>query len=812
MSLSTFNVEDAPCGIFSFDSSLRLVAANRTLALMLGTPHENLPGKHLDELLSSANKLMFHMQVMSMLHIHGHVEEIAISLANENGQQIPVLFNAVTHNKIDGAFTECVVIRVNERQRLEDELFRIRKATEQVPGAIYQFLLFPDGSSRFPYASEGIRSIYELSPLQVQRNSDLALKRVHPDDLDTISKGITESAKNLTVWHQQYRVNLPKRGMRWLEGHATPESRSDGSILWHGYIKDISERKSLEIALANEFERTRVTLSSIGDAVITTDEFEKIQYINPIAEKLTGWRLADAIGLPVTTVFNIINQHSRLAAKNPIAHCLQERAIVGLARDTVLISKNGTEYAVEDSAAPIFTADDVITGVVMVFRDVTGQRILRQEVERRASHDHLTGLANRAEFDRLLLEMFESSIATGTGHTLCCIDLDQFKIVNDSCGHAAGDALLKEVSELLLKNVRAKDTVARLGGDEFALLLEGCDITVAQRVAQSVCDKVAQIRFQQNDKIFRVGASIGVAPLDGRWATAQEAQHAADGACFAAKDEGRGRVHIYENMDKAVMAQHDQMQWVTRLQQGIDENRFELFGQPIMRLDTGVGKGLHFEVLLRLRESDGKLVPPVAFIPAAERYGLVTQVDRWVVTHVFEWMRSHQNEISEIATIAVNLSGKTVCDRDFHRFVIDALEHHQIPANKICFEITETAAIGNIDTVLEFFKVLQEYGTRTSLDDFGSGMSSMAHLKRLPVDYLKIDGQFVKDMASDAVDCAMVRSINEIAHLTGKLTIAEFVENAETLSLLGALGVDFAQGYHIAKPMPINDILAWHLR
>ncbi|AZP13264.1 EAL domain-containing protein [Undibacterium parvum] len=810
MSISTFNVDDAPCGFFSFDSSLRLVAVNRTLAVMLGTPQENLPGKPLDQLLSSANKLMFHMQVMAMLHIHGHVEEIAINLEAENGQQIPVLLNAITRHQADAAITECVVIRVNERQRLEDELFRIRKATEQVPGALYQFLLCADGSSRFPYASEGIRNIYELSPLQVQRNSDLAFKRVHPDDLDAISQGIAESAKNLTVWHQQYRVILPKRGMLWLEGQATPESRSDGSTLWHGYIKDISERKSLEIALANEYERTRVTLSSIGDAVITTDEFEKIQYLNPIAEQLTGWRLNDAIGLPVTTVFNIINQHSRLAAKNPIAHCLQERAIVGLARDTVLISRNGNEYAVEDSAAPIFTSGNVITGVVMVFRDVTGQRILRQEVERRATHDHLTGLANRAEFDRLLLELFDSSISTGTSHALCCIDLDQFKIVNDSCGHAAGDALLREVSELLLKSVRAKDTVARLGGDEFALLLEDCDVNIAQRIAQTVCDKVAQIRFQQDGKFFRVGASIGVAPLDSRWETAQAAQQAADGACFAAKDEGRGRVHIYEDMDKAVLAQHDQMQWATRLQQGIDENRFELFAQPIIRLDADAGKELHFEVLLRLRENDGKLVSPAAFIPAAERYGLVAQVDRWVVTHVFEWMNAHQNDISEIETIAINLSGKTVGDRDFHHFVAAALEQSHVPANKISFEITETAAIGNIDIALEFFKLLHQRGAHSSLDDFGSGMSSMAYLKHLPVDYLKIDGQFVKDMATDAVDCAMVRSINEIAHLTGKLTIAEFVENIETLNLLRTFGINFAQGYHVAKPMPINEILVWH--
>lgn len=809
MDISRFNFQEAPCGLFIFDSNLKLVAANQTLATMLGFSLDELNNKSLDALLTSAERLMFHMQVIALLHLQGRVEEIAVILAGADGKMIPVIFNAVRRN-IDGmVVTECVVVRMNERKRLEDELFRVKKATEQVPGAIYQFLLRADGSSCFPYASEGVRNVYELNPLQLQKDASLAFKRLHPDDVEAINQGIADSAKNLTVWHQEYRVILPKRGIRWLEGSATPESRVDDSTLWHGYINDITDRKALELALSNEFERTRVTLSSIGDAVIATNDRQEVEYLNPIAEKLTGWTSADAIGLPVTTVFNIVNQFTREVAKNPIAHCLDERTIVGLARDTVLISKDGNEYAVEDSAAPIFTTGDLIVGVVMVFRDVTGQRILRQEVERRASHDHLTGLANRAEFDRVLLEMFESSISTGVSHALCCIDLDQFKIVNDSCGHAAGDALLKEVSALLLKSVRAKDFVARLGGDEFALLLEDCDLNAADRISQQICERVARIRFQHSSNFFRVGASIGVVPLDGRWANAQAAQQAADGACFAAKDEGRGRVHLYVDSDKTIIEQRDQMQWATRLQQAIDENRFELFAQPIMPLGEHVEQGLHFEVLLRLRETDGTLVPPGVFIPSAERFGLAPQVDRWVVSHVFEWMKLHADKLDKVEVIAINLSGKSIGDKEFHQFLIEALDRDQIPAHKISFEITETAAIRNLDMATEFIAMLHQRGARISLDDFGSGMSSMAYLKHLSFDYLKIDGQFVKDMVHDAVDCAMVRSINEIAHLTGKITIAEFVESADILMLLKDLGVDCAQGYHIGKPNPIEEIFSW---
>lgn len=768
-----------------------------------------LIGKSLDELLTSSNRLIFHMQVMTMLHIHGHVEEIAIVLRGANDKTVPVILNAV-RREIDGIIvTECVVIRVIERQRLEDELFRVKKATEQLPGAVYQFLLSADGNSRFPYISEGVRNVYELSPLQVQKDAILAFKRLHPDDLEAVNQEIAKSAKNLTVWRQQYRVILPKRGLRWLEGIATPELRADGSTLWNGYIKDITDRKALELSLSNEFERTKVTLSSIGDAVITTNEREEIEYLNPIAEQLTGWALSDAIGLPVTKVFNIINQNTRLVAKNPIAHCLSERAIVGLARDTVLISKDGNEYAVEDSAAPIFSADDVISGVVMVFRDVTGQRILRQEVERRASHDHLTGLANRAEFDRVLHEMYQSSISSGVSHALCCIDLDQFKIINDSCGHAAGDEVLKEVSALLLKTVRAKDLVARLGGDEFALVLEGCDLSAAQRISQQVCDKVAQIRYHHSGNFFRVGASIGVAPLDGRWENAQAAQMAADGACFAAKDEGRGRVHMYEDFDQSILKQRDQAQWINRLQQAIEENRFELFAQPITSLNKKNDLGLHFEVLLRLRERNGDLVSPGIFIPSAERFGLAPQIDRWVVSHVFDWMKTHNDQLDKIHLIAINLSAKSIADKEFHRFLIDELNNGQIPTNKISFEITETAAIGNLEIATEFIEMLHQRGVKISLDDFGSGMSSMAYLKHLSADYLKIDGQFVKDMAIDPVDCAIVRSINEIAHLTGKTTIAEFVENVDILMQLKELGVDYAQGYFIGKPKPIDEIFTW---
>ena len=546
MSLASFDLQNAPCGVFTFNDGLRLLAVNQTLANMLAVAPHELLGQPLDRLLTPSHRLLFHMQAITLLHVQSHVQEMSLNLAGADGTAIPVLFNAVRRAHEAGAVTECIVIRVNERKRLEDELFKVKKATEMVPGAVYQYLRRADGSACFPYASEGIRAIYGLSPLQVQQSAERVFQRIHPDDLARVAASIEASATALSPWHQEYRVNLPERGLRWLEGHAMPEARADGSVLWHGYISDITERRAMAAALASGHERTLVTLRSIADAVITTDEIGRVEYLNPVAERLTGWRLLEATGQPIATVFNIVNQHSHLPTDNPVARCLDERAAVGMARDSLLINRDGQAYAVEDSAAPIFKADGALIGVVMVFRDVTDQRKLRQEVEHRATHDHLTGLPNRAEFDRLLKQLFESASSTGAQHALCCIDLDRFKQVNDSGGHAAGDELLRQVSAVLLQCVRAKDTVARLGGDEFALLLENCDLEAAQRIAQSVCTQVAELRFQHEGKSFQIGASIGLAAVDGHWESAAAVQQAADNACFAAKHAGRGRVMLYK--------------------------------------------------------------------------------------------------------------------------------------------------------------------------------------------------------------------------------------------------------------------------
>ncbi|MFT5590045.1 MAG: diguanylate cyclase (GGDEF)-like protein/PAS domain S-box-containing protein [Bradyrhizobium sp.] len=796
--LAGFDLQQAPCGLFLFSESLVLLSANQTFADMLGVNQAALAGKPLDQLWSLAMRLEFHMRVMTLLHMHGHVEEIALMMLAADGVEIPILFNAVRRVHDGVAVTECVVIRMRERKRLEDELFRVKKATEHIPGAIYQFILEPDGTSRFPYASEGIRQIYEVSPMQLQRDATQAFARIHPDDFDSIGEGIAISAQAFSPWHQQFRVNLPRRGLRWIEGRAIPEARANGSVLWHGYLVDVTERKALEIASEIEHERTRVTLRSIGDAVITTDRFGLVEYLNPVAESLTGWRCNDAVGQPVDQVFRIVRQHDRVPAGNPVTRCLAEGMIIGATADALLIARHGVEYAVEDSAAPIFVADRLVSGVVMVFRDVTQQRGLHKEIEHRSRHDHLTGLPNRLEFDRLLAQLLVSARNGDVDHVLCLIDLDRFKAVNDSCGHAAGDLLLKKVSDLLRQCVRTTDKVARLGGDEFAVLLQNCDLPTAQRIGQTICDRMADLHFVFDGKQCDIGASIGLALLDKHRESALELQQAADQACFSAKAAGRGRVHVGLGSGHQLFAGQQPRPWGVVLQHAIDNDRFVLFAQPVLALTDHPGQ--HVEVLLRLRDDSQTLVLPDAFLPAAKRCGLAVIIDRWVVTKTFQWLLTESGQA--VTSVGINISGASVIDLAFHQFVVDMLA--RIPANKVFFEITESVAMEHATEARVFFDAMHLGGAQVGLDDVGRGLTSMAYLKRMPVDYLKIDGNVVTSMADDAVNGAMVRSINEIGHLLGMKTVAEGVESDAVVQLLRAMGVDYAQGYHTGAPQAIG--------
>jgi diguanylate cyclase (GGDEF)-like protein len=431
-----------------------------------------------------------------------------------------------------------------------------------------------------------------------------------------------------------------------------------------------------------------------------------------------------------------------------------------------------------------------------------------KDLEHQASHDALTALVNRQEFERRLQRVIETARTKGAEHALCYLDLDQFKVINDTCGHEAGDELLRQVGGVLQQRTRKRDTLARLGGDEFGVLMEHCSLTQARRVAHGLREAIEGFRFIWEGRTFEVGVSIGLVCITDVSGSILNILSAADRACYAAKDQGRNRVHVYDEGDAELARRHGEMQWVARIPQALEEHRFHLVRQPIVPLNSGLSEGEHYELLIRMEDEEGRIVLPGAFLPAAERYNLSVKIDRWVIAKALAWLKGDPKQLKGLFLCTINLSGRSLGDEEFLEFIIRQFDETDIPAEKVCFEITETAAIANLFNATRFINALKKRGCRFALDDFGSGLSSFAYLKNLPVDYLKIDGAFVKDMVDDPIDLAMVKSINEIGQAMGKKTIAEHVENEAILEKLKLpeIGVDYAQGYGIAQPRPIEQV------
>ena len=575
-----------------------------------------------------------------------------------------------------------------------------------------------------------------------------------------------------------------------------------------GTIRDITALKQAKEALHQEKKRAQVTLGSIGDGVITTDMNGDIEYMNSVAEQSTGWKLEDARGKPMPKILKFIDEKTLEAPPDPTVLCLEHGKSTMLAGHLLLIHRyRNQRLSVEVNASPIRDSNADISGVVLVFHDVTELRGLARKMSHQATHDSLTGLINRREFESRIKLAIENAHNEDLRHALCYLDLDNFKVVNDTCGHFAGDELLKQLTIKLRTELREADTLARLGGDEFGVLLEGCPIEKAHELAESIRQIVEDFRFVWDNTAFRIGASIGLVPITGKSGTLSEVLSAADSACYVAKDQGRNRIHIYEQNDEAVLERHGQMQWVQRIQYVLDQNRFRLFFQPIAKLvrEPGEKNTIHGEVLIRMLDDNNKLVGPGSFIPAAERYQVMPSIDRWVVTNTFNMLMLVDASVAErVSSCCINLSGQSLSDERFMDFLVSEIKNSGVPPEKLVFEITETAVIANLCNASQLISTLREMGCRFALDDFGVGLSSFGYLKNLPVDYLKLDGCFVKNMIRDNIDHAMVKAINQIGHTMNIKTIAEFVEDRETLDAVRKIGVDYAQGYIIAKPAPIE--------
>lgn len=565
--------------------------------------------------------------------------------------------------------------------------------------------------------------------------------------------------------------------------------------------KLLAQRRAFAEALELEKERAQITLESIGDGVITTDVCGAIAYMNPAAEQLTHWSASQAIGLPLSALFSLLDEEAQAEGATLIEHILSGRLSSANEHSKLIQRLDGSTVAVNLVGAPIRSAGR-ISGSVLVLHDMTQERQYIANLSWQATHDALTGLANRREFEYRLEQALHQLERQSARHSLMFLDLDQFKLVNDTCGHAAGDELLRHICTLLQSGLREGDTLARLGGDEFGILLENCSDEAAERIAEGLRRTVQNLHFVWKGRPFVTTVSIGLVHLGQVTMTLEASLRAADMACYMAKEKGRNRVQVYHADDSELSMRFGEMAWVQRLHMALEENRFCLYSQEIAALGQGEHEQGHVEILLRLHDEAGRMILPDSFIPAAERYGLMTSLDRWVVQNVFKVIAQTlaQGREEPLAMCAINLSGISIGDDEFLAFLREQFALHDVPPRLICFEITETSAIANLGSAIRFINELKTLGCRFSLDDFCAGMSSFAYLKHLPVDFLKIDGSFVKDMLDDPINRAMVEVINHIGHVMGKRTIAEFVENTSIEQALLEIGVDFAQGYVIERP------------
>ena len=789
--------QKTPVMLHSIDHQGFLISVSDYWLEKLGYEKHEVIGRKLSDFLTPESQRYAKEVVLPEYFRVGFCKGVPYQVVTKAGGVIDVLLSATAERNDEGTITRSLAVMVDVTEQ--------NQALAAVAAGEIQFQAFMDNSPALAFMkdAESGEFIYINQPFQdffAVTTADLFGKT----DFDWLPRQVAENnTRNDQAVIQSHKplkliesVSDPAGNSHdWLVYKFLFQDLQGREIVW-GVALNITDQKRLERQLYAEKELAQVTLHSIGDAVITTDAQGLVNYFNPVAERLTGWTQQEAEGRPLADVFVILNERTREPVDSPLEQVLEQGITVGLANNTVLISKEGTEYGIENSAAPIRNAEGEMIGVVLVLHDVTQARQLSQQLAWQATHDELTHLANRREFERRLSLLLDNSEETSV---LCYIDLDRFKLINDTCGHASGDELLLQISDILAGQVRATDTVARLGGDEFAIILCQCSLELARRIANWICQSVREHRFIWEGQSFSVGASIGLVEIRPNKQDLATVLAAADAACYAAKEEGRNRVHIYRADDAMVSQQRDQQQWCLHIDKALEENRFCLYHQPIAAAGDYAGRYHHTELLLRMVDEQGQLVSPMAFIPAAERYDRMVQIDTWLVRSFFKILS--ESEADPQMLYNINLSGISLSDKRFLSFLRKALSNGKIDPRNICFEITEMAAISNLSRVTDFMKRLKRLGCQFALDDFGSGMSSFGYLKQLPVDYIKIDGRFIQNL-NNPINSAIIVSICNIGQAMAAKVIAERVEDGNTARELQQLGVDYVQGYGIAKPSP----------
>ncbi len=654
------------------------------------------------------------------------------------------------------------------------------------------------------YANRQFASLIGVDRVQLvgRRLADL----VPPEYSELVSENIRRRLAGEPA-AERYEVDMVglQGQLSRLEISSVPVGLDPGRALLITGVEIIPTQTTPALPLAGDgaAEPQQLALQSLAEAIIATDKDGRITMLNPAAEQLTGTPAAGALGKVLEDIVSLVDETDRRLLSDPVHQALTSGARVNLSRRALLLSRtNGSERSIELSASPIRNSAQELVGAVVLLHDVTEMRGLARQMSYQATHDALTGLVNRREFERRLEEAIESGHRGDGQHVLCYLDLDRFKLVNDSSGHLAGDSMLREVAKLLRDAVRDSDTVGRLGGDEFGTLLVGCPLDKARQIADDLTRSVGEYRFVWKDKIFNIGVSVGLVEISRESGTLEELLAAADTACYVAKKQGTGRVVVYSARDEALARHTGEIQWLQRLQGALKENRFHLYQQVIVAAHGDDG-GPALEVLVRLQDEAGHELPPAEFMRAAERYRLMGLVDRWVVQATFAALGRGAIPVPAHRSVAINVSGQTLGDAQFLEYVVECFDSSGVAPAQVCFEINESAVIANLDHARRFVGVLHGMGCHFALDDFGSGVGSFSNLKNLPLDYLKIDGTFMRNLARDAVSQAMVAAMIKLARTLNFKVIAEQVEDPAAVDMARRMGVDYLQGYAIGRPQPL---------
>lgn len=659
---------------------------------------------------------------------------------------------------------------------------------------------------RILLANDSAGSLMGLSPEQLEGRQVADLVKPAYRALFRKTMGRQLAGQKVPKRLEIQLINGNDQGL-WVEAQSSLiVYRGNAAVLT--VARDVSYRKSLEVSLSRSKRQAQYTLESIAEGVITTDNEGRIDYMNRAAEGMTGMDRESAAGHQVSEVFSLIDEADRRSLGDPVERCLAMRRRVNMGRRALLVSRdNEHEHSVEITASPIKGPGNSITGTVVVFHDVSELRGLTRQMSYQATHDPLTGLVNRREFERRLQEAMDSTHTEESAHILCYMDLDRFKAVNDSCGHLAGDNMLREVAKLIRDQVRDSDFVGRLGGDEFGTLLIGCPIEKAAQIGADICNAVADYRFVWQDKIFNIGISVGLVEVTQSSGSLQDVMSAADSACYVAKQRGRGQVHVYSARDEAIARERGDIQWLRQMQTALHEDRFELALQPIIAMG-GQESGPAYEVFIRLPDERGRIANSAEFLRPAQRYQLMPQIDRWVVSSTLSAMNAGEIRLPRGRSCSINISGQTLTDEGFLGFVVETLDRSGVSPGSICFEVNESVVTTDMQHVQRFIEVLHGIGCEFSLDDFGSGLGAFSRLKSLPVDYLKIDGIYTQGLRNDEINQEMVSAMIKLARTMQFRVIAEQVENQQDFDWLRSAGVDFVQGYFIEEPTTLGNTSA----